>query len=153
MWRCFGYINTSIVTKNYQIPCRFLANRRDRFAIDTTRRTNMATNPQQNLYSQLEHLQSKYVGTGHPDISRQYVYTSMCHVFFFDYSFPSDWCTNMARDSIATYLVRHIFSIAHIYIYIYISTNTEDSKILTLEFLGTRFVGRFICQRRRRVEG
>jgi len=46
----------------------------------------MATNPPQNLYSQLEHLQSKYVGTGHPDISRH------------------DWCTNMARDSIATYL-------------------------------------------------
>jgi len=86
------------INRHQKLPnsCRFLANRRDRFAIDTTRRTNMATNPQQNLYSQLEHLQSKYVGTGHPDISRH------------------DWCTNMARDSIATYLVRHIFSIAHI---------------------------------------
>eukprot|EP00871_Galdieria_phlegrea_P002556 jgi/Galph1/3300/GphlegSOOS_G2002.1 len=46
----------------------------------------MATHPQQNLYSQLEHLQAKYVGTGHPDISRH------------------EWATNMARDSIATYM-------------------------------------------------
>ena len=38
------------------------------------------------MLSQLEHLQSKYVGTGHPDTSRW------------------EWVTNQHRDSYASYL-------------------------------------------------
>ncbi|KAF9915632.1 hypothetical protein BX616_005695 [Lobosporangium transversale] len=39
-----------------------------------------------NLNSQLEHLQSKYVGTGHPDTSKY------------------EWGVNQARDSYASYV-------------------------------------------------
>lgn len=41
----------------------------------TTRTKEMASHPQQNFYSQLEHLQSKYVGTGHPDTTKLYAKT------------------------------------------------------------------------------
>mmetsp|Transcript_7331 Transcript_7331/g.14996 ORF Transcript_7331/g.14996 Transcript_7331/m.14996 type:complete len:104 (+) Transcript_7331:226-537(+) len=41
---------------------------------------------EKNFYAQLEHLQSRYVGTGHPDISRR------------------EWMANMNRDSLACYL-------------------------------------------------
>lgn len=39
-----------------------------------------------NIHSQLEHLQSKYVGTGHADTAKW------------------DWLTNINRDSLASYL-------------------------------------------------
>eukprot|EP00190_Bangiopsis_sp_CCMP1999_P006407 CAMPEP_0198724792 /NCGR_PEP_ID=MMETSP1475-20131203/2214_1 /TAXON_ID= ORGANISM="Unidentified sp., Strain CCMP1999" /NCGR_SAMPLE_ID=MMETSP1475 /ASSEMBLY_ACC=CAM_ASM_001111 /LENGTH=90 /DNA_ID=CAMNT_0044486415 /DNA_START=71 /DNA_END=343 /DNA_ORIENTATION=+ len=46
----------------------------------------MASHPLQNFYSQLEHLQSKYVGTGHPDTTK------------------FEWGVNQQRDSISSYL-------------------------------------------------
>eukprot|EP00467_Chlorarachnion_reptans_P006671 CAMPEP_0114509270 /NCGR_PEP_ID=MMETSP0109-20121206/13110_1 /TAXON_ID=29199 /ORGANISM="Chlorarachnion reptans, Strain CCCM449" /LENGTH=93 /DNA_ID=CAMNT_0001688391 /DNA_START=52 /DNA_END=333 /DNA_ORIENTATION=+ len=42
-----------------------------------------------NIYSQLEHLQMKYVGTGHPDITRY------------------EWVVNHHRDSAASYIGHH----------------------------------------------
>ena len=39
-----------------------------------------------NIHSQLEHLQSKYIGTGHADTSK------------------FDWATNQHRDSLASYV-------------------------------------------------
>ncbi len=39
-----------------------------------------------NIHSQLEHLQSKYIGTGHADTSKW------------------EWCTNQHRDSYASYM-------------------------------------------------
>lgn len=42
-----------------------------------------------NINSQLEHLQSKYVGTGHPDLTRY------------------EWVMNMHRDSFASYIGHH----------------------------------------------
>ncbi|KAJ9084064.1 Splicing factor 3B subunit 5, variant 2 [Entomophthora muscae] len=51
-----------------------------------------------NLNSQLEHLQSKYVGTGHADTTKH------------------EWLVNQHRDSYASYLghnnLTHYFSIA-----------------------------------------
>lgn len=49
---------------------------------------------------------SKYVGTGHPDISRQYVHVS-CHVQAVNISlwcFDSEFLVTQQRDSIATYI-------------------------------------------------
>mmetsp|Transcript_42460 Transcript_42460/g.165770 ORF Transcript_42460/g.165770 Transcript_42460/m.165770 type:complete len:92 (+) Transcript_42460:283-558(+) len=45
-----------------------------------------SSHPLQNFYSQLEHLQSKYVGTGHPDTTKY------------------EWVTNQQRDSISSYV-------------------------------------------------
>lgn len=42
-----------------------------------------------NINSQLEHLQAKYVGTGHPDMHR------------------FDWALNIHRDSYASYIGHH----------------------------------------------
>lgn len=42
-----------------------------------------------NIHSQLEHLQSKYVGTGHADTTRH------------------EWLVNQHRDSIASYIGHH----------------------------------------------
>mmetsp|Transcript_9093 Transcript_9093/g.10895 ORF Transcript_9093/g.10895 Transcript_9093/m.10895 type:complete len:94 (+) Transcript_9093:74-355(+) len=42
-----------------------------------------------NIHSQLEHLQMKYVGTGHPDITRY------------------EWVVNHHRDSAASYIGHH----------------------------------------------
>lgn len=42
-----------------------------------------------NLHSQLEHLQAKYVGTGHADLHR------------------FEWAVNMHRDSYASYVGHH----------------------------------------------
>lgn len=42
-----------------------------------------------NINSQLEHLQAKYVGTGHADLSR------------------FEWAVNMHRDSFASYIGHH----------------------------------------------
>ena len=42
-----------------------------------------------NIYSQLEHLQSKYIGTGHSDTSKH------------------EWIVNQHRDSLASYLGHH----------------------------------------------
>lgn len=42
-----------------------------------------------NIHSQLEHLQSKYIGTGHPDINKH------------------EWLVNQHRDTYASYLGRH----------------------------------------------
>mmetsp|Transcript_12894 Transcript_12894/g.24382 ORF Transcript_12894/g.24382 Transcript_12894/m.24382 type:complete len:84 (+) Transcript_12894:73-324(+) len=42
-----------------------------------------------NINSQLEHLQAKYVGTGHPDIHR------------------FDWMTNIHRDTYSTMIGNH----------------------------------------------
>ena len=39
-----------------------------------------------NIHSQLEHLQSKYIGTGHADTSKW------------------EWCTNQHRDSYSSYM-------------------------------------------------
>jgi len=39
-----------------------------------------------NIYAQLEHLQQKHVGTGHPDIAK------------------FEWAVNMHRDSFASYI-------------------------------------------------
>lgn len=61
-----------------------------------------------NIHSQLEHLQSKYIGTGHADTSKW------------------EWVTNQHRDSYALYMVRqtafyipklpnHTSIICHIY--------------------------------------
>lgn len=46
----------------------------------------MGSVAQQSLTTQLEHLHSRYVGTGHPDTSRR------------------EWAENQHRDSIASYL-------------------------------------------------
>lgn len=48
-----------------------------------------STTPQNGVYAQLEHLQAKYVGTGHPETSQH------------------EWATNQHRDSIASYLGHH----------------------------------------------
>lgn len=42
-----------------------------------------------NIQSQLEHLQSKQIGTGHPDVH------------------PHEWLVNQHRDTYCTYLGRH----------------------------------------------
>ena len=42
-----------------------------------------------NIMAQLEHLQSKYVGTGHSDTTRH------------------EWITNQHRDSYASYIAHH----------------------------------------------
>mmetsp|Transcript_13481 Transcript_13481/g.25726 ORF Transcript_13481/g.25726 Transcript_13481/m.25726 type:complete len:94 (+) Transcript_13481:68-349(+) len=42
-----------------------------------------------NIHSQLEHLQMKYIGTGHPDITRY------------------EWVVNHHRDSAASYIGHH----------------------------------------------
>ena len=42
-----------------------------------------------NLNAQIEHLQSKYTGTGHPDTTK------------------FDWLQNQHRDSVATYIGHH----------------------------------------------
>ncbi|KAI0560072.1 Splicing factor 3B subunit 10 (SF3b10) [Gracilaria domingensis] len=61
---------------------------------------NMAPGPQQSggAFSQLEHLHSKYVGTGHSETTQH------------------EWATNQHRDSIASYLGRpsllHYFAVA-----------------------------------------
>ena len=45
-----------------------------------------------NINAQLEHLQAKYVGTGHPDMRR------------------FDWALNIHRDSYASYIGHHSMS-------------------------------------------
>eukprot|EP00013_Stygamoeba_regulata_P006042 CAMPEP_0177640578 /NCGR_PEP_ID=MMETSP0447-20121125/6617_1 /TAXON_ID=0 /ORGANISM="Stygamoeba regulata, Strain BSH-02190019" /LENGTH=104 /DNA_ID=CAMNT_0019142657 /DNA_START=48 /DNA_END=362 /DNA_ORIENTATION=+ len=49
----------------------------------------MQAGGKETLQSQLEHLQMKYVGTGHPDISKH------------------EWASNIHRDSYASYLGHH----------------------------------------------
>ena len=44
-----------------------------------------------NIHSQLEHLQSKYIGTGHADTTKW------------------EWVTNQHRDTYASYLVSSLF--------------------------------------------
>merc|ERR1712212_369588 len=49
-------------------------------------RLNLAMGDRYNIHSQLEHLQSKYIGTGHGDTTKW------------------EWVTNQHRDSYASYL-------------------------------------------------
>ncbi|GIY42449.1 splicing factor 3B subunit 5 [Caerostris extrusa] len=42
-----------------------------------------------NIHSQLEHLQSKYIGTGHADTTKY------------------EWITNQHRDSLSSYIAHH----------------------------------------------
>ena len=53
------------------------------------RRRQQAMAERYNIYSQLEHLQSKYIGTGHSDTSK------------------FEWLLNQHRDSFASYLGHH----------------------------------------------
>jgi splicing factor 3B subunit 5 len=48
--------------------------------------TSLAMGDRYNIHSQLEHLQSKYIGTGHGDTTKY------------------DWSTNQHRDSAASYM-------------------------------------------------
>jgi splicing factor 3B subunit 5 len=53
-----------------------------------------------NLNNQLEHLQMKYIGTGHADLTKQWVVL----VLFSASSVFSEWVTNQHRDSLASYI-------------------------------------------------
>jgi len=72
-----------------------------------------------NINSQLEHLQAKYVGTGHADLNRLSVSLSLfspkfiLNFLFFVFNFClfflvlwvcSEWAVNIQRDSYASYI-------------------------------------------------
>ncbi len=64
---------SSVITRAASSPARTMATAADRF----------------NINSQLEHLQTRYVGTGHADTNR------------------FEWAVNIHRDSYASYFGRH----------------------------------------------
>jgi splicing factor 3B subunit 5 len=67
-------------------PVRESTSERSSTLSDTVRMAAMQAGGKETLQSQLEHLQLKYVGTGHPDITKH------------------EWASNLHRDSYASYL-------------------------------------------------
>nr|CAB3266005.1 probable splicing factor 3B subunit 5 [Phallusia mammillata] len=59
-----------------------------------------------NIFSQMEHLQSKYVGTGHSDTTKW------------------EWMTNQHRDTLASYLGHH-----DLLTYIAIAENESKARV------------------------
>ena len=77
----------------------------------------MTSQERYSAHAQLEHLQSKYVGTGHADTTKLYVpFESQKHfekdafhfqqflIFSFLCAFSSEWGVNQHRDSLALYV-------------------------------------------------
>lgn len=57
-----------------------------------------------NIQNQVEQLQMKYVGTGHADLTKWFIYFTL-HLYLI--LFFREWGTNIQRDSLASHLGHH----------------------------------------------